>query len=281
MKIKARIEPGSIAMVTGGSSGIGKAIACKLAARGMHVWIWARRENILKAAISEIEASRQNQEQKFGFISADLCDLDQVKEVVNQVSEQIGIPDILINSAGVVRPGYVQDLEIEYFHWMMNINYFGTVNITKQFLPGMIKRGSGYIVNISSGAGYISYFGYTAYGASKFAVRGFTEALRQEMKPYGIGVSIVYPPDTDTPQLRFENRYKPYETKAISGAGGLMTPSAVADIVLKGISRGHYSILPGLQSQLYFRANGISEGLVHFIMDQILADARKKHKSSS
>lgn len=281
MKIKAKLEPGRVALVTGGSSGIGKAIACMLASRGMHVWILARRENILKEALTEIETYRQNPEQKFGMVSTDICDIAQMREVIMQVYEKIGIPDLLINSAGVVHPGYVQDLDLKYFHWMMDINYFGTVNIIKEILPDMIKRGSGYIVNLSSGAGFISYYGYTAYGGSKFAIRGFSEALRQEMKFKGIGVSVVYPPDTDTPQLRYENRFKPFETKAISGAGGLMKPMVVANIILKGISRGQYRIIPGFQSQLFYRVNGISEGLIHFVMDQIVTDAKKKRKISS
>ena len=107
---------------------------------------------------------------------------------VIQVSEKSGPPDLLVNSAGVAHPGYFQELDLNIFHWMMEVNYFGTVYMTKEVIPSMLKRGSGYIVNISSMAGFVGTFGYTAYGGSKFAVRGFSDVLRAEMKIHGIGV---------------------------------------------------------------------------------------------
>src|SRR4030066_389830 len=238
MKIKAILEPGKIALVTGGSSGIGKAIAGCLASRGMHIWLVAQRKDLLQSAREEVEAHRHNQGQKIGTISADVSDLDQVRRAVKQISEKAGPPDLLINSAGVAHPGYVQELDISIFKWMMEVNYFGTVYITKEILPVMLQRSSGYIVNISSVAGFLGTFGYTAYGASKFAVRGFSDALRAEMKLHGIGVSILFPPDTETAQLEYESHYKPPETKALSGNTKTMSPDVVAHETLKGIERG-------------------------------------------
>ncbi len=235
---------------------------------------------MLESACLEVGSHRKNPNQKVGTISADVSELDQVRKAVKQVSEISGTPDLLVNSAGVVHPGYVEKLDLNIFSWMMEVNYFGTVYMTKEVIPAMIKRGSGYIVNISSGAGLISYFGYTAYAASKFAVRGFTQALRQEMKVRGIGVSIVYPPDTDTPQLEYENQFKPSETKALSSAGKLMMPAAVANTVINGITRGQYRIIPGFELKLYYHLSGLSEGLLHFIIDQIILSAQKKKNSS-
>ena len=280
MKIKAKLEPGKVALVTGGSSGIGKAIVCALAERGMDVWLVAQREDLLESACKEVEIHRKNQSQNIRMVSADVSDLNQVRTAVKEIMDISGSIDLLVNSAGVVHPGYVEQLDLHIFNWMMEVNYFGTVYMTKEVLPAMIKRGSGYIANISSGAGLISYFGYTAYAASKFAVRGFTQALRQELKVRGIGVSIVYPPDTDTPQLEYENKFKPSETKALSGNGGLMSPNEVANIVLKGISRGQYRIIPGFELKLYYRLSCLSEGLLHFIIDQIISSSQKKKNSS-
>ncbi len=279
MKIKAKLEPGKVALVTGGSSGIGKAIACNLAERGMHVWLVAQRSELLESACLEVEPHRINQSQIIANVPADVSEPDQVRKAVHHISEVSGPPDLLVNSAGVVHPGYVEKLDLNIFSWMMEVNYFGTVNMTKEIIPAMIKRGSGYIVNISSGAGLISYFGYSAYAASKFAVRGFTQALRQEMKVRGIGVSIVYPPDTDTPQLEYENQFKPPETKALSGTGGLMSPNVVASTVLNAISLGQYRIIPGLELKLFFRLSCLSESLLHFIIDQIISNAQKKKNS--
>ena len=132
-------------------------------------------------------------------------------------SHQLNI-DVLINSAGVVHPGEFTNLDLEKFHWMMNTNFFGTVNTIKLFLP--LMQSGAHIVNISSMAGILGVYGYTAYGASKFAVRGFSDALRSELKMQGIHLSIVFPPDTDTPQLSYENQFKPEITKEIGGTAG-------------------------------------------------------------
>jgi 3-dehydrosphinganine reductase len=280
MKIKTKLKSGNVAMVTGGSSGIGKAIACGLARRGMDVWLIARRKDLLETARAEVESHRQNQSQMIGTASADVSDLNQVRQVVKQISEKSGPPDLLVNSAGVAHPGYVQELDIDIFTWMMEVNYFGTVYVTKEVLPAMLNRASGYIVNISSVAGFIGTFGYTAYGASKFAVHGFSDSLRAEMKLHGIGVSIVYPPDTQTAQLEYETRFKPIETKALSGNTKVMSPDKVAHEVIMGIERGRYIILPGLESKLIYRLNGIFGGGLSFFMDQVIAKANGKTKST-
>lgn len=276
MKIKAKLEPGKVAVVTGGSSGIGKAIACILAERGMDVWMVAQRMEILASAKKEVEGHRLNESQKIEIVSADVSDFEQTHRVVKQVSENSGPPYLLVNSAGVTHPGYVQDLNIEIFKWMMDVNYFGTIHMTKAVIPAMIHQRSGYIVNISSFAGYLCGFGYTAYGASKFAVRGFSEGLRQEMKPFGIGVSIIYPSDTDTPQLAYENKYKPPETKALANFAGAMTADQVAEKTLQSIERGQFSVFPAFEGKFWALVNRLSSSLLQFIIDFIVADAIKE-----
>jgi len=280
MKIKAKLEPGKIALVTGGSSGIGKAIACGLAGRGMDVWLVAQRQDLLTSARLEVETHRQNQTQKIDTVSADVSNLDQVQLAVEKVSEKSGPPNLLVNSAGVAHPGYVQELDINIFNWMMEVNYFGTVYMTKEVLRVMLTKGSGYIVNISSMAGIISVIGYTAYGASKFAIKGFSDALRQEMKLHGIGVSLVLPSDTDTPQLEYENKIKPPETKALGSMTGSMTADEVAKVTLSGIERGRYMIIPGLEGKVLYHLNGLLGLGINPIIDYLIADAVKKKNSS-
>ena len=281
MKIKAKLEPGKVALVTGGSSGIGKAIACGLAERGMHVWLVAQRKDLLDSARIEVETHRKNQNQVIGTVSADVSDWDQVRMAVRQLSEKSGPPDLLVNSAGVTHPGYVEKLDLNIFNWMMEVNYFGTVYMTKEVLPVMLKRGSGYILNISSMGGIIGAFGYTAYAASKFAVRGFTDALRQEIGLLGIGVSILFPSDTDTPQLEYENNFKPPETKALGNLSGSMNATDVARVTLKGIERGKYLIIPNFEGNFWYLLNRLlgSAGS-NLLLDQIIANARKKNNVS-
>ncbi|MDP3186144.1 MAG: SDR family oxidoreductase [Anaerolineales bacterium] len=242
-------------LITGGSSGIGLALGRLLAAQGAHVWLIARRREGLEAALEQVKAAAIRPEQRFGMVSADLSVPEQAFSAVEQVKGQAGVPDMVINSAGAAHPGYVQDLSAEIFRWMMAVNYFATAYVTKAVLPGMLARRSGHIINISSAAGFIGVFGYTAYGASKFAVAGFSEVLRAEMKQYGIRVSVVFPADTETPQLDYENQFKPPETKAISGTAKAMKPEQVARIILRQAAKGRFLIFPALDVQLIYWLN--------------------------
>lgn len=242
-------------LITGGSSGIGLALGRLLAAQGAHVWLIARRREGLEAALEQVKAAAIRPEQRFGMVSADLSVPEQAFSAVEQVKGQAGVPDVVINSAGAAHPGYVQDLSAEIFRWMMAVNYFATAYVTKAVLPGMLARRSGHIINISSAAGFIGVFGYTAYGASKFAVAGFSEVLRAEMKQYGIRVSVVFPADTETPQLDYENQFKPPETKAISGTAKAMKPEQVARIILRQAAKGRFLIFPALDVQLIYWLN--------------------------
>jgi len=277
MKIKAELAPGKIALITGGSSGIGKAIACGLVERGMDVWLLAQHKEGLDAARVEVESHRKNPAQKIYTYSVDVSQLDQVHTAINQVSTTSGTPDLLVNSAGVTHPGYVEKLDTHIFNWMMEVNYFGTVYTIKEVLPAMLDRKSGHILNISSGSGILATFGYTAYAPSKFAVYGFSEALRQEIKLRGIGVSVLFPNDTDTPQLTYENQFKPPETFALNGAAGRNTPEEVARSAIQGVERGQYLIFTNLEGKLTFLLKRYAPGLLDLMMDQILASVRRKN----
>jgi 3-dehydrosphinganine reductase len=252
-----------LALVTGGSSGIGLALAEGLAEKGANVIIMARREEQLNQAIVKIESKRKNDNQCFGLMQVDVANKDAVAQAAKEFISTHGAPDFIFNSAGVCRPGHVQELDLELFHWMMDINYFGTVNIIKSFLPGMIHRHSGHVINISSMAGFLGGYGYSAYGPSKFAVRGFSDVLRVEMKQHGLRVSIVFPPDVDTPSLEGEKPYQPEVLVELSKTSGLMSAKQVAADILKMAARGRYLILGGL---------------VYPVMDMMVADAMKKTK---
>ncbi len=266
----------AVALVTGGSSGIGLATARHLASRGAHVWIVARDEDRLRAALAQVEAERRGPDQRCGYVIADVSVAEQAAAAVARVAEQVGHPDLVVNCAGVAHPGYFQELDLSIFRWMMDVNYFGTVHMAKAVAPGMIARGSGHIVNLSSAAGFLGVFGYTAYGASKYAVRGFSEVLRAEMKCRGIGVSVVFPPDVDTPQLAYENRFKCPETRAIAGVGSVLQPSQVAAAIVDGVEHNRFAILPGLEAKLTYRLAGILGGWVHPILDFMVSRARRR-----
>ena len=262
---------GRLALITGGSSGMGLALAQLLAEEGANVWLVARHSDALEAACRSLHADGQ----KHGVYAADVTKLDQVQAAVEHVKREAGVPDLLINCAGAAHPGYVQEIPLEIFQDMMALNYFGTLYTVKTLLPAMLERGSGHVVNVSSMAGFLGAFGYSAYGASKYAVRGFSDVLRLEVKPLGVRVSVVFPPDMDTPGLANENKTKPFETFA-AGSTKALAPQDVARSTLKAMKRGQYIILPGSEPQLLYRLMFLVGNAIYPIMDGMIADARRK-----
>jgi 3-dehydrosphinganine reductase len=137
------------------------------------------------------------------------------------------------------------------------------------------QRG-GTIVLVSSGAGLIGIFGYTAYCPSKFAVRGLAESLRGEVRLSGIHVSIVYPPDTDTPQLHEENKTKPPETKQIAGNAPTWSAEGVARTIINGISKRKFVITPGLEMTLVARLHSLLQPQLNWYFDRLVMKARRQ-----
>lgn len=262
-------------LITGGSSGIGLALALQLAAAGAHICLVARRPERLSVAQESVKTACRNPSQRVDILKGDVSLAEEISPLIQNWITQYGPPNFVFNSAGVAHPGYFQDLSLDIFEQMMAINFFGTVHMTKAVIPSMLAAGSGHIVNISSVAGFLGVFGYTAYGASKFAVRGFSDALRAELKPLGIQVSIVFPPDTDTPQLAYESGLKPPETKMLAG-GDPLTADAVSRAILKGVEKKRYIIIPDLESRLYFNLSGLVGDFLYPIMDWMVANARRK-----
>lgn len=264
-----------LALVTGGSSGIGLALAKALAREGVNICMLARDKIKLELAQKEVSALTTEPDQSVTTLSCDVADFTSLSEILQDFTAQAGVPDLIINSAGISYPGYFQDLDVEIFHWLMDVNYFGTLHVIKCLIPDMIKRGSGTIVNISSQAGFTGVYGYSGYGATKYAVRGLTDVLRAEMKPLGIEVHIVFPPDTETPQLAFEEKLKPKETKALAGASSVLSADAVAAAILNGIRKKKYVIIPGFEGNFLYRLVGILGNLTYPIMDWLVKKAQK------
>jgi 3-dehydrosphinganine reductase len=264
-------------LITGGSSGIGLATAKIFVKEGANVLLLARRVELLKNAEMALEAIKVDAGQKIASYSVDVRDSVTVEKTIEQIEKEYGLPNYLINSAGVAYSGYFKELDLEIFRLMMEVNYLGTVNVTHAVVPGMIQRRSGHIVNISSIAGFLGVFGYTAYGASKYAVRGFSDALRAEMKPHGIGVSIVFPPDTRTPQLELDNQLKPMETKVLTDGSTILSPEEVGQSIVNGILKNKYVILPGFEGKLLYWLSGWLGTGVYPIMDVLIRNAQKNH----
>jgi 3-dehydrosphinganine reductase len=267
----------SVALITGGSSGIGLATARLLAAAGAHVWLVARDEARLHAALGEVNAARRTTMQCCGAVSADISDVDQATAAVRRIAAIVDSPNIVINSAGIVFTGYAEDLDPAAFRRQIEVNYLGAVYITQAALPAMIERRAGHIVNVCSAAGFLGMYGYTAYGASKYALRGYSEALRAEMRPRGLDVSVVFPPDTDTPQLVYDKANRPPEIDIMVGHKvSVKSPELVARAILDGMVHRRYIITPGLDTTLLYWLSGLAGPLQYRIMDSLVAHALRQ-----
>jgi 3-dehydrosphinganine reductase len=271
---------GQHVIITGGSSGIGQAAARLLTQRGAHISIIARRKGPLDATLSALEELRQSTEQRLCAVSADVSDWDQVQEAMASLTSNGHPPDYLLNIAGYCHPGYFEELPVEAFRDTMDVDFFGTLYPTKAVVPTMIARRSGHIVNCSSVAGYYGFFGFTAYCAAKFAVTGFSEALSQELKPYGIFVSVVFPPTTDTPGLERENELKPFEAQCIEGQVKPQTAEKVAQVLVRGIKRRSRYILPGLDTRFFFLLAHLPPALTgifrRLLIERVISKARRQ-----
>jgi len=260
------------ALVTGGSSGIGRAIALALARAGAHVAIVARREAALRHTVAELRAAAPRAEQRFTAIAADVADPEQATRAVAACVEALGGLDLVVNNAGVARALRFEDTPAAEFRRLLDVNFLGAVHVTRAALPHL--SAGARIANVSSLAGALPIYGYAAYAPSKFALTAFSEVLRQELRPRGIAVSVLLPPDTDTPQLAEENREKPPETRALAGNVPVLAPEAVAEALLDGLARGRATIVPGWRARATLWAARHFPGLARRVIDRDIARAR-------
>ena len=265
---------GKHVLVTGGSSGIGLATAEALAARGADVTIVARGLERCETARAAIEGKRRSEKQMVNVVAGDVSSLAGSEAIVNEATAGSRPVDLLVSCAGVIIPGYFEKMTAETFETCMD-SWRGCVYMAHAVAPSMMARKSGRIVNISSVAGFMGIFGYTAYSSAKYAVMGFSEALRSEMHPYGVGVSVVCPPDTDTPGLAYEKSLRPAETDKVAGNIAAVPAYVVAEAIVRGVESGKYLIVPGAISKFYrvLKANAL--WLFFAITDGDVAAARK------
>ena len=244
-------------VITGGSSGIGLATAVELARRGAHLTLIARAAERLAEAERLVLAAGAPVAR---LASVDVADQVAVQRAIADAAVAMGPVDVLVTCAGIARPGRFTELDDDVFRSMMEVDYFGTLWPIRTVAPTMVARRTGSIIGVSSAAGLVGVYGYTAYGAAKFAVRGLLEALRGELAPHGVHVGCVFPPDVDTPQLEDEDRYKPAETRAISGSIKPLDPEAVAASIIAGIEHRRFEIVPDLSTRALARTASLLPG---------------------
>ncbi|MCX7052093.1 MAG: SDR family oxidoreductase, partial [Proteobacteria bacterium] len=180
---------GKTAVITGAGSGIGRALAVGLAARGCHLAL----ADIRPATLEPLAAELAPRGLRLSCHALDVADRDQVAAFPEVVAAAHPTVDLLFNNAGVGLIGRFDEVSEQDFEWLLSINFHGLVRMTRAFLPTLKQRPQAQLVNIASLLSLVSPAGQTAYCASKFAVRGFSDALRHELEGSTVGVSVVCP----------------------------------------------------------------------------------------
>jgi 3-dehydrosphinganine reductase len=270
-----------LAFITGGSSGIGLATALRLASMGCSLALFARGQAGLEKACGNIRERTISASQRIDFLPMDVSDNDDVLGKIKTAVDRFGIPDILINSAGVGSGDYFENISHEQFDRTMKINLYGTRNAVSAILPYMKQKGGGHIVNVSSIAGLIGMFGYSLYSATKYALVGMSECLRSELRLFNIDVTLVCPPEVKTPFIDEEAKTLPPESRVVKNLAGLLEPEDVAKAVIRGIKKKKFLVVPGVAAKFLIFWHRISNGrLTRMPSDWIVAFVSgKAHKA--
>lgn len=234
----------SRAIVTGASSGIGRAIALELARHGADLVISARRLERLEQVAAEIIAAGRRAE----IVAGDLTDAHVRQAVLERAEQAFGGLDFLVNNAGVAALGPFEDANPDRLRQIFELNFFSLVELTRAALPVLRRGRQPIVVNIGSIVGHVAVPHLSEYSAAKFAVRGFTDALRAELHGSGVDVLLVSPATVETEIWeRMLEETAPTAWRAPRG----LTPAAVATATVWAIRRGRREVLPGLEAKAF------------------------------
>ncbi len=269
---------GKVAAITGAASGIGRATAELLSRQGCHVAL----SDVNEQGLAETAERCRAQGVQVRTARVDVAQREAVHAWADDVARELGAVHLIINNAGVSLGATVEDTRYEDFEWLMNINFWGVVYGTKAFLPHLKAAGEGHIINVSSVFGLIGFPTQAAYNAAKFAVKGFTETLRQEMETEGlpIGVTCVHPGGIKTNIARNaratyrkgwveENSREEFETRFFS------TPERAASDILSAILSNRRRKLIGTDAVL---VDLVQRMMPSFYQRLLVAGARRRRR---
>jgi NAD(P)-dependent dehydrogenase (short-subunit alcohol dehydrogenase family) len=241
---------GKVALVTGAASGMGRLASRRLAAAGAQVAAIDVNEEGLRETADGSDAIRA--------YPLDVTDLRAVAELVRRVESELGPVDRVMNAAAIMPTGLLMDQDVPTVRRIMDINYGGSVAITRAVLPGMLERGRGDVVNFASIAGWSPTLHFGAYNASKFAVVAYTEVLYHENRGKGVRICCVCPPPVETPLLE-QAKSKP---KMLERMGKPIEPEQVLDAIERGLEKGALFVFPGRGTRFGQLMRRFAPGLV-------------------
>ena len=252
---------GKLALVTGASSGMGSEIAKALAKAGAKVILLARNQEALDKVAKEITTAGGSA----SAYSVDLSNPAVVESTAARIKSEQGIPDIIVNNAGSGKWLFIDETSVEQAVQMMTLPYFAAFYITKAFYPEIVKRNSGHIVNISSVSSRFVWPGATAYHAARWAIRGFTEALRSDLYHTGIGVTLYESGVVESPYWE----HNPNSLERVPKMGKLvptLTTEQVGAAVVNGIRKNKKLVVIPLMMKLTYWQHAVFPWAVQWLM---------------
>ena len=271
---------GKNVLITGGSSGIGLEIAVEFGKLGANLFLVARNNDKLRDAKASIQP-RVGRNVEIHALQADVGVREDIETVIRQVGEKYGGLHTLINNAGVSLVGLLEDIPVEKIEQNLRNNYLGMLYPLKAAWPYLKKSGDGHIGFVSSIAGFLGVIGFGGYAPSKFAVTGLAECVRMEAADYGIGVTVLFPPDTRTAMLQYERDNAPPESQALSKTAQVMAPDAVARKFVQGISKHRFEVICNVESRLIRLTKALWPGLYFKSLDAIVARDRRRRSRAT
>lgn len=241
-----------VIVVTGGGSGIGRELVLNLLSKGARV----AAADINQAGLDETVKLAGEKSNRLSTHIVNITELVSVEALPEQVINHHGAVDGIINNAGIIQP-FVNILDLDYdkIKLVMDVNFYGTVFMTKTFLPYLLKRPVAHVTNISSMGGFLPVPGQSVYGASKAAVKLFTEGLHSELKDTNVKVTVVFPGGVNTNIMKNSGAEGSRKSSANDQdmANKILSPQAAAEIIVNGMETDQYRVLAGKDAKLMDR----------------------------